>query len=182
MRNNKFKEHHDIPQTVSDIFFAYQRQWNKWNVAHLPCHLLLGRTVDDEDLCVSGLRRFQEPGKAEAEFAKASPDLVIKNMLTSRNSGPPILPKEGTVLYNPEAARAKPLPSWLSQEDINYYASKFEKSGFTGGLNYYRNFNLNWELTAAWTGAQIKGWTKKNGIGSGELGYRFDGLKRKGLV
>ncbi|KAL5060948.1 hypothetical protein RYX36_032552 [Vicia faba] len=106
---------------------------------------------DDYYIC-----RFQEPGKAEAEFAKASPDLVIKNMLTSRNSGPPILPKEGTVVYNPEAARAKPLPSWLSQEDINYYASKFEKSGFTGGLNYYRNFNLNWELTAAWTGAEIK--------------------------
>ncbi|CAL5194772.1 unnamed protein product [Lathyrus oleraceus] len=106
---------------------------------------------DDYYIC-----RFQEPGKAEAEFARVSPDLVIKNMLTNRNSGPPILPKEGMVVANPEASSAKPLPSWLSQEDINYYASKFEKSGFTGGLNYYRNLNLNWELTAAWTGAQIK--------------------------
>jgi hypothetical protein len=34
------------------------------------------------------------------------------------------------------------LPSWLSEEDINYYASKFNQKGFTGGLNYYRASNL----------------------------------------
>lgn len=33
------------------------------------------------------------------------------------------------------------LPSWLSEEDIDYYASKFKKTGFTGGLNYYRNLD-----------------------------------------
>ncbi|PKU87132.1 hypothetical protein MA16_Dca006540 [Dendrobium catenatum] len=32
-------------------------------------------------------------------------------------------------------------PSWLSEDDINYYASKFSKSGFTGGFNYYRNLD-----------------------------------------
>ncbi|KAK2971859.1 hypothetical protein RJ640_000876 [Escallonia rubra] len=35
------------------------------------------------------------------------------------------------------------LPSWLSEEDLpNYYASKFEHTGFTGGVNYYRAFYL----------------------------------------
>jgi len=40
-------------------------------------------------------------------------------------------------LFGPES-----LPSWLSEEDINYYASKFNQKGFTGGLNYYRASNL----------------------------------------
>ncbi|WJX85368.1 hypothetical protein P8452_67829 [Trifolium repens] len=105
---------------------------------------------DDYYIC-----RFQEPGKIEAEFAKGSPELVIKSMLTSRSSKPPIYPKED-VLSHPRVSSTKALPSWLSQEDITYYASKFEKTGFTGALNFYRNFNLNWELTAAWTGAKIK--------------------------
>lgn len=81
----------------------------------------------------------QEPGKAEAELGKSSLEVVIKNMLTNRNPGPPILSKEG-MGSNPDAT--KPLPSWLSKEDLTYYASKFEKTGFTGGLNYYRNLNL----------------------------------------
>ena len=29
------------------------------------------------------------------------------------------------------------------------------KSGFRGGLNWYRNLDRNWELTAPWQGAQI---------------------------
>ena len=28
------------------------------------------------------------------------------------------------------------------------YVEAFERTGFTGGLNYYRNFDRNWELTA----------------------------------
>ncbi|KAL5060947.1 hypothetical protein RYX36_032551 [Vicia faba] len=105
---------------------------------------------DDYYVC-----RFQEPGKIEDEFAKGTPELLLKNMLTTRDPGPPIIPKEATI-PNPQDLISKPLPSWLSQEDLNYYASKFENTGFTGGLNYYRNLNLNWELTAAWTGAEIK--------------------------
>jgi hypothetical protein len=34
------------------------------------------------------------------------------------------------------------LPKWLSEEDVNYYATKFEQKGFTGGLNYYRALDL----------------------------------------
>ncbi|KAJ1417148.1 Epoxide hydrolase-like [Sesbania bispinosa] len=106
---------------------------------------------DDYYIC-----RFQEAGKAEAEFGKSSAELVIKNVLTSRRPGPPILPKEGIGSHPDPNATTRPLPSWLTQEDLTYYGSKFEKTGFTGGLNYYRNLNLNWELTAPWTGAQVK--------------------------
>ncbi|KAK7258938.1 hypothetical protein RIF29_24530 [Crotalaria pallida] len=103
---------------------------------------------DDYYIC-----RFQEPGKTEAEFAKVETEVIVKNVLTGRRPGPPILPKEG-MATNPN--NTTPLPSWLTQEDVAYYASKFRKTGFTGSLNYYRNMNMNWELTAAWTGAQVK--------------------------
>jgi hypothetical protein len=34
------------------------------------------------------------------------------------------------------------LPSWLSEEDTNYLASVYEKTGFAGGINYYRCLDL----------------------------------------
>jgi len=86
---------------------------------------------------------WQEPGKMETLYDNNIEE-AIKNMLTSRRPGPPILPKEGAG-SNPLASGSlpsRPLPSWLSQEDLTYYASKFGKTGLTGGLNYYRNLNL----------------------------------------
>nr|POF05286.1 epoxide hydrolase a [Quercus suber] len=97
---------------------------------------------------------FPEPGEIEAEFAQLGTATVLKEFLTYRNPGPLFLPK-GEGFGHPPGAPIV-LPSWLSEEDINYYASKFEKTGFTGGVNYYRDLDLNWELTAPWTGAQIK--------------------------
>ncbi|XP_004494577.1 epoxide hydrolase 1 [Cicer arietinum] len=105
---------------------------------------------DDYYMC-----RFQQPGKAEAEFAKVGTEMVVKVLLTGRTSGPLILPKGG-LGSNVDPSHPPPLPSWLSQKDVSYYVSKLKKSGFTGGLNYYRNLNTNWELTAAWTGAKVK--------------------------
>ncbi|XP_058748606.1 uncharacterized protein LOC131621582 isoform X2 [Vicia villosa] len=99
--------------------------------------------------------RFQEPGKMEAEMAEVGTAYVLKNILTTRQTGPPILPKgEYGTGFNPDTPRT--LPSWLGGDDLAYFVSKFEKTGFTGGLNYYRNSNLNWELTAPWTGVKIK--------------------------
>jgi pimeloyl-ACP methyl ester carboxylesterase len=47
------------------------------------------------------------------------------------------------------------LPDWLSEADIAYFAEAYRQSGFRGGLNWYRNLDRNWELTAPWQGAQI---------------------------
>jgi pimeloyl-ACP methyl ester carboxylesterase len=35
-------------------------------------------------------------------------------------------------------------------------AAEFSHSGFRGGLNWYRNIDRNWELTAPWAGAVIR--------------------------
>jgi pimeloyl-ACP methyl ester carboxylesterase len=47
------------------------------------------------------------------------------------------------------------LPGWLSQEDLNYVVGQFEKSGFRGGVNYYRNFGRNWEITEELTNTRV---------------------------
>ena len=40
-----------------------------------------------------------------------------------------------------EAAPAPPaeLPSWMTEEDLDYYVEAYTQSGFRGGLNWYRN-------------------------------------------
>lgn len=41
---------------------------------------------------------------------------------------------------------APPLPwSWLTSDELEIYHSAFRRSGFTGGLNWYRAADLNWE-------------------------------------
>jgi pimeloyl-ACP methyl ester carboxylesterase len=42
-----------------------------------------------------------------------------------------------------------------SEADLTQFTAAYQKSGFRGGLNWYRNIDRNWELTAPWQGAQI---------------------------
>jgi pimeloyl-ACP methyl ester carboxylesterase len=48
-----------------------------------------------------------------------------------------------------------PLPAWLSEDDLDVYAGEFERTGFTGALNRYRNMDRDWEDMATWDGAPI---------------------------
>jgi pimeloyl-ACP methyl ester carboxylesterase len=48
------------------------------------------------------------------------------------------------------------LPDWLGEEDFEVYASTFERTGFTGGLNWYRNLDRNWELLAPFADLAIR--------------------------
>ena len=48
------------------------------------------------------------------------------------------------------------LPAWLTAEDVDFYVRAFTKSGFRGGLNWYRNIDRNWVLTAALDGRKIE--------------------------
>jgi len=51
--------------------------------------------------------------------------------------------------------REIPLPPWLTEADLDVFAAEYRRSGFRGGLNWYRNIDRNWELTAPWQGATI---------------------------
>lgn len=49
-----------------------------------------------------------------------------------------------------------PLPAWLPEGDLAVMADAYRRTGFRGGLNYYRNIDRNWELLAPWQGALIR--------------------------
>lgn len=139
------------------------------NPARKPVESLRAGYGDNYYIC-----RFQEPGEIEAEFAEMGTKRVLRNFLAYRNPGPLFLPKG--IGFGDSPDNPIPLPSWLSEEDLDYYTSKYEQSGFTGGLNYYRALDLNWELTAPWTGAQVKVPVKFI-VGDLDLTYNAPGTK-----
>jgi pimeloyl-ACP methyl ester carboxylesterase len=49
-----------------------------------------------------------------------------------------------------------PLPPWLTADDMATCVAEFRRTGFRGGLNWYRNITRSWELLAAWRGAIIR--------------------------
>ncbi|MGH3559407.1 MAG: alpha/beta fold hydrolase, partial [Mycobacterium sp.] len=40
------------------------------------------------------------------------------------------------------------LPDWISAQELDHYITEFTRTGFTGGLNWYRNLDRNWEIMA----------------------------------
>ena len=40
------------------------------------------------------------------------------------------------------------LPAWISTHEADHYVAEFTRTGFTGGLNWYRNLDRNWEIMA----------------------------------
>jgi hypothetical protein len=47
------------------------------------------------------------------------------------------------------------LPPWFSGSDVDFYVGEFARTGFRGGLNWYRNIDRHWELLAPFAGAQV---------------------------
>lgn len=72
-------------------------------------------------------------------MAEYGAEAVIKKILTERRPGPPLLPKEKPFGEDPKSIK---LPHWFTEQDLKYYARKYEQKGFTGGLNYYRALDL----------------------------------------
>jgi len=67
------------------------------------------------------------------------------------------------------------LPAWISDADIDFYAGEFSRTGFRGGLNWYRNIDRNWELLAPYAGAQVSV-PALYVVGDRDLVYRFRGM------
>ena len=101
---------------------------------------------------------FQEPGVAEAEFER-DPRTALRRVLYSISGDAP--PETRRLTLQPGkgwlANTLDPviLPAWLTDADLDHMAAEFSRSGFRGGLNWYRNLDRNWELTAPWAGALI---------------------------
>jgi len=98
---------------------------------------------------------FQTPGAAEAEFER-DVALAMRTLLGRGFSDPAasLFIAEGKGFLN-DARPDRPLPDWLSEADLAVFTEAYRKSGFRGGLNWYRNIDRNWDLTAPWQDARI---------------------------
>jgi pimeloyl-ACP methyl ester carboxylesterase len=109
---------------------------------------------------------FQEPGTAEAELER-DVDVTLRKILfaASREAG---ARQEGDGTPNPFSMVSRTrgllaplptpdmLPKWLSEADLAKYADAFSRTGFSGGLNYYRNLDANWHLQRSLNGLKVE--------------------------
>jgi len=101
---------------------------------------------------------FQQPGVAEREFEGNTREFL------SRIYASPSTPREPPQVTDLSASAGgltvrlgkpkSPVP-WMSEADLDYYVAEFQRAGFRGGLNYYRNIDRNWETTAHLANAKI---------------------------
>ncbi|MGX1562728.1 alpha/beta fold hydrolase [Streptomyces sp. NPDC055506] len=103
---------------------------------------------------------FEEPGVADAEFG-ADTRTALRKLLYSASGDAPDAGRPEQALVEDlgrgwlaDAPNPDVLPDWLTEADLDTLTESFEP-GFTGALNWYRNLDRNWELTAPWQGAVV---------------------------
>ena len=103
---------------------------------------------------------FQAPGVAEAELERDPRDTIRRVLYSGSGDLPPdrgwraVAPRRSTFLEGLDDPAV--LPGWLTDADVDFYAGEFHRTGFRGGLNWYRNLDRTWELLAPWAGATIR--------------------------
>lgn len=103
------------------------------------------------------MQYFQTPGVAEAEL-QADVAATMRRLTFSLSGDGAggvatiLLPSKGFLHNTVDPAT---MPSWVDTDDLAYTVAEFKRTGFRGGLNWYRSLRLSWELLAPWRGAVI---------------------------
>lgn len=95
---------------------------------------------------------FQRPGVADAELA-SDPARTMRRMIGGLR---PLLDSDaaarmtapGPMGFIDRLPEPDGLPDWISADELDRYVTEFSRTGFTGGLNWYRNLDRNWEILA----------------------------------
>ena len=102
---------------------------------------------------------FQEPGVAESELERDVRTSMRKILVGLSGDAPPGSESLGRIPagrgFLDGHSDPKQLPHWLTEHDLDTFVSAHERTGFRGGLSWYRNMSRNWELSAPWQGAKI---------------------------
>jgi hypothetical protein len=103
---------------------------------------------------------FQSRGRAEREI---EPDLRgwLRGFYSTLSAD--TMPPEGAdrAFLVPPGGRMRDrfvtgaLPRWLTERDLDVCVADFERAGFAGALNRYRNMDRDWADLAAYDGAAI---------------------------
>jgi pimeloyl-ACP methyl ester carboxylesterase len=101
---------------------------------------------------------FQQAGVADAELGADAKKTLRAFMHTISGDSPAdawkVLPAAGTGLLDSLTDTDEPIP-WLPEDELDAVAAEFQRTGFTGGLNWYRNVDRNWKLGEAFEGRTI---------------------------
>lgn len=84
---------------------------------------------------------FQEPGAAEAVL-----EADVRRTLATQ--------KTWTAAWA-DSDDDPPTPPYLTDDEFQVYVDAYTETGFTGGLNWYRNIDRNWEAAARYEGRTI---------------------------
>ena len=125
--------------------------WTPWPMP--PTELL--RAVHGDDFFY--ILHFQEPRIAESEMREDVRRFLLSIIWAAaaeghatRDTSP--VPARGTTVTeafeHQSGGRRSGPPPWLSEADLEVYVDQFERSGFNGPVDWYRNFDTNHELTA----------------------------------
>jgi pimeloyl-ACP methyl ester carboxylesterase len=123
------------------------------------------RSFPESDDAVFYQSYFQSPGVAEKDLERDI-RLTMRALLYQGSGEAPhpavkseqsghvfMVPRKGSMVEswtNPTS-----LPPWLSEADLEIYTDQFIRTGYRGGLNWYRNIDRNWELMAPFSGLKI---------------------------
>ncbi|MBS9374594.1 alpha/beta fold hydrolase [Rhodococcus sp. B50] len=105
------------------------------------------------------LHYFQEPGVAEAELDPRSREF-LQRLFFALSGGYRYLdvwthPSEGRG-YLDVLPVTPDLPwDWLDEDELAHYAAEFARTGFGGGLSWYRAYDANWEVSRPYEGASV---------------------------
>ncbi len=98
---------------------------------------------------------FQTPGIAEAELEQDVRATIRRVLYWASGEAPDRPPKPRTAKFLDLMNDPDTLPPWLSEADVDFYVNEFKRTGFAGGLNWYRTLDRTWELMAAYRDARI---------------------------
>jgi pimeloyl-ACP methyl ester carboxylesterase len=86
---------------------------------------------------------MQEPGVAEAALERD----IRRTLLT---------PRVWNAAWAADEDEDPRVPPFMTDEDVAFYVSEYERTGFRGGLNWYRNMDRNWELTKRFNDRKVE--------------------------
>ncbi|XP_024992941.1 uncharacterized protein LOC112526758 [Cynara cardunculus var. scolymus] len=87
------------------------------------------------------MRRWQEPGRAEADFGRFDAKTVVRKIyILFSSSEVPIADENQEIMDMMESSA--PLPPWFTEEDLEIYGASYEKTGFLTALQVpYRSLS-----------------------------------------
>jgi pimeloyl-ACP methyl ester carboxylesterase len=101
---------------------------------------------------------FQQPGVADTDLGR-DPAMTVTRVMLALSAGVAdsgflgAADGRGFVERLPDVGA---LPAWITQDELDVYIAEFTRTGFTGGINWYRNMDRNWERSAHLADVQVE--------------------------